>query len=320
MKSSVTVILDTDIGSDCDDVGALALLLEYAKQKRASILSVIYSSGAVPYGVGVVDAINRYYGFDSIPIGASHDGSIGDIDDKMDAEKLSKDTAAFGNRVIRNADVPEHTELNRKLLSQQPDESVTYITIGHTKALHDLLESSADSHSELNGFDLVTRKIKSWVALGGLCSRTGHYVKDWNFSFNNAAPYTKRLIERFPKPIYFVDGGTNVMTGKALKDTPTGNIVRTAYRDWLWKVEKKTLDDQRPSWDLATVCYAIEGLGNYFDFSGFGHLDIDIEKGCRWRESDTQTNQRFVIQKQGVEIAFSNYLNDMISRHRPNQT
>jgi hypothetical protein len=40
--------------------------------------------------------------------------------------------------------------------------------------------------------------------------------------------------------------------------------VRTAYRDWLWNVEKKTLDDQRPSWDLVTVYFAVEGPGRIF--------------------------------------------------------
>ncbi len=46
------------MGSDCDDVGAMALLHQYAVEGKAEILGVIYSSGAVPYGAGVVDAIN----------------------------------------------------------------------------------------------------------------------------------------------------------------------------------------------------------------------------------------------------------------------
>ena len=52
------------MGSDCDDVGALAMLNEYANRGQVEILGVIYSSGAVPYGTGIIDAINRYYGND----------------------------------------------------------------------------------------------------------------------------------------------------------------------------------------------------------------------------------------------------------------
>ena len=87
----IKVILDSDMGSDCDDVGALAMLNEYANQGKVKILGVIYSSGAVPYGTGVIDAINRYYNHDNIPIGANYNNSVGDPIDKMQAEKLSKE-------------------------------------------------------------------------------------------------------------------------------------------------------------------------------------------------------------------------------------
>jgi hypothetical protein len=83
----IQVILDTDMGSDCDDAGALAMLNEYANQGKVNILGVIYSSGAVPYGTGIIDAINRYYDNEDIPIGANYDISFGDTIDKMQAEK-----------------------------------------------------------------------------------------------------------------------------------------------------------------------------------------------------------------------------------------
>lgn len=66
------------MGSDCDDVGALALLHEFENQGKVEILGIIYSSGAVPYGVGIIDAINRYYNHSAIPIGANYDTSFGD--------------------------------------------------------------------------------------------------------------------------------------------------------------------------------------------------------------------------------------------------
>ena len=50
----VMIIFDTDMGSDCDDAGALALLHAYADMGRARIISTVYSSGKVPYGAGVI--------------------------------------------------------------------------------------------------------------------------------------------------------------------------------------------------------------------------------------------------------------------------
>jgi hypothetical protein len=311
------IILDTDMGSDCDDVGALALLNEYAREGKAEILGVIFSSGAVPYGVGVIDAINHYYGHHNIPIGASYDTTFGDPVDKMQAEKLSRDTAAFKNRYILNTDVPEQTRLNRKILAGQADKSVTYLTIGHTKGLYDLLVSGPDSISGLSGFELASKKIRRWVALGAIGAENpeGHYTKEWNFFFNGAAPYTDYLIDHFPGDIFFIAAGTNVMTGKSLIQTPGGNIVRTAYRDWLWNCVRQTMAGQRPSWDLVGVYFAVIGPGDYLEILDKGYLDFKPEEGCRWIRSDTATLQRFVIQKDKMEDDFADYLNGMISKH-----
>lgn len=315
-KHPVKVILDTDMGSDCDDVGALAMLNQYKNQGKAEILGVIYSSGVIPYGVGVIDAINRYYGNDSIPVGANYGNMVGDPFDKMQAEKLSKDTAAFKNKIIKNTDAIEQTKLIRSILRDQPDNSVVYITIGHTKGLYDLLVSEPDTISELSGMELTKKKIKKWIALGALkaSNKERHYVKDWNFFFNGTAEYTKFVVENFPKPIYFIDAGADIMTGMSLAHTPNGNIVRTAYRDWLWNVQTKLLNDQRPSWDLMAVYYAVEQPKKYFEIIENGFLEFDTENGCRWNKTDSQTNQNFVIQKEGFNDEISNYLNEMISK------
>lgn len=312
--TGVKVILDTDMGSDCDDAGALALLNEYRSRGKAEILGVIYSSGAVPYGTGVIDAINRYYGHHDIPVGANYDPSVGDPVDKMQTEKLSKDTAAFGNRYIENTDAVEQTALNRRLLAGAPDTSVVYVTIGHTRGLYDLLVSEPDSISDLPGRELVIRKIDRWIALGALnaLNEEGYYSRDWNFFFNGTVEYTKYLVDHFPRPVFFVDGGRHVMTGKSLIHSPGGNIVRTAYRDWLWNVEQKTLLDQRPSWDLVAVYYAVENPEKYFQTLNNGYLDFDIRKGCRWIEKDTLTQHHYVLQKPGFEKDIADYLNQMI--------
>jgi inosine-uridine nucleoside N-ribohydrolase len=310
------VIFDTDMGSDCDDAGALALLHAYADMGLAEILGCIYSSGAVPYGAGVVEAINIYYGRPDIPVGAYHGEDVGDPVDKMTAEKLARDTAAFKNKIIHNTDAEEQTRVNRRLLAFQDDNSVTYITVGHTKGIYDLLVSGPDDISPLTGEELISRKVKRWVALGalGASNEKGHYVGDWNFFRNGTAPFTKYLVENFPKPVYIIDGGEKVMTGKSLKHTPAGNIVRTAYRDWLWNYEKKTLDGQRPSWDLVAVYFAIEGMGEYFKMAESGYLKFDIERGSRWIKKDTVSNHNFVLQRMGTNESFADYLNEMISR------
>ena len=317
VDTSVKIIFDTDMGSDCDDVGALALLHQFADQGKVDILGCIYSSGRVPYGAGVVDAINMYFGRDDIPVGACHIDCIGDPVDKMQAEKLARDTAAFQNRIIHNRDAKEQSKLSRSLLAMAEDQSVTYLTVGHTKGLYDLLVSESDDISPLTGKELITRKVDRWIALGALGANNEEdkYRKDWNFFFNGTAPYTEYLLKNFPKEIVMVNGGAEVFTGASLSLTPNGNIVRTAYRDWLWNVEQKSLHDQRPSWDLVTVYYAVEGLDKFFREDPRGWLDFDIEKGCLWvaGENDSIKNHRYISQIEGVEHEFGLLLNELIS-------
>lgn len=307
------IILDTDMGSDCDDVGALAILHQYVKQGKARLLGCIYSSGKVPFGAGVIDAINTYYGKPDLLIGAEYDESFGDPVDKMDAGKLARDTAGFGHDIIFNRDVPEQTVLNRQLLAAQQDHSVTYVTIGHTKALYELLRSKPDRVSQLSGMELVRRKVKKWVALGGLnAQRSDEYgSKDWNFFRNNTETYTDYLLENFPRPAYLINAGSKVLTGQSLAQTPVGSIVRTAYRDWLWKVEKKGLNDGRPSWDLAAVYFAVEGPGAFLEMPEEGVLQFDVQTGSRWVKKEEGTHF-YVNQKPGMTTIFGTYLNGLL--------
>lgn len=313
--SPVKIIFDTDMGSDCDDVGALALLHAYANQGQAEIIGCVFSSGRVPYGAGVVEAINIYYGRPDIPVGAYQHDDIGDPVDKMQAEKLARDTAAFHNSIVHNQDTEDLTKLCRRLLAEQKDSSVVYVTVGHTKGLYDVLTSPPDEISPLDGQELIARKITKWVALGALKAdnHEQEFKKDWNFFFNGAAPFTQRLIEHFPSEIVLINAGTDVLTGKSLVDTPAGNIVRTAYRDWLWNVFEHTLDNQRSSWDLAAVYYAVEGNGSFLQEQPPGWLEFDSEKGCRWHRESSDLRHTLITQKSGTDEGFSDYLNRMIA-------
>ena len=104
------------------------------------------------------------------------------------------------------------------------------------------------------------------------------------------------------------------MTGASLQQLPKGIIVRDAYESWLSWYGNKTLVDQRPSWDLAAVYYAVLGEGDFLENSGSGSLEFDLEKGCRWNPGvDAGPEQYYIIQKLDVVEDFATYLNEMIS-------
>jgi hypothetical protein len=193
--------------------------------------------------------------------------------------------------------------------------------VGHTHGLFKLLVSDPDDVSPLSGHQLIAQKLKRWVALGALGADhpEGGYGKDWNFFFNGTAPATEYLAANLPVPAYFVNAGDEVLTGRSLKFTPPGNIVRTAYRDWLWNVQKKTLDDQRPSWDLIAVMYAVVGTKDFLRERSPGWLDVDAARGARWVLGENQHQHTYLVQNEGVEVSLADYLNRCIAeppRHR----
>lgn len=54
---SVSIILDTDMDTDCDDVGALAMLHALADNGEAEILGIVCDAPTV-WGAPCIEAIN----------------------------------------------------------------------------------------------------------------------------------------------------------------------------------------------------------------------------------------------------------------------
>lgn len=58
-------------------------------------------------------------------------------------------------------------ELYREVLSAAEDSSITIVSLGYFDNLEVLLNSEADTYSELSGMDLITRKVTELVVMGG---------------------------------------------------------------------------------------------------------------------------------------------------------
>ena len=67
--SPVSLIIDTDLGFDVDDTGAVCIANELMVRGEADILAIVHNTG-FKLGIAGVSAINHYYGHDFIPLGA----------------------------------------------------------------------------------------------------------------------------------------------------------------------------------------------------------------------------------------------------------
>ena len=65
--SQVKVIFDTDLGGDADDLGALVMLNNFIDKGEIELLAVM-SWSTEKYVVSAIDAVNRFYGHNDIPV------------------------------------------------------------------------------------------------------------------------------------------------------------------------------------------------------------------------------------------------------------
>jgi len=228
------VIFDTDMGADCDDAGALAALHNLADAGRVRILGVIYSSGKVPHGVGVCDAINTYHGRGDLPLGQYKRTDVGAPND-IYAKRIATNTEKYGHDLVSKA--TGLVAAYKDMLCERPDESVTIVTVGHPHGLVHLMREDDE------GAGLVRNKVKRWVAMGGR----------WNWGQCGSDAYMEELLRRWPGHVYVSLAGKKILTGhRLLPQTPQENPVREAYR-----LYRNSLEKGRSSWDQLAVLFAV---------------------------------------------------------------
>lgn len=284
------VIFDTDIGSDCDDAGALAVLHALADAGEVKILGVIFSSGKNRFGVGTCDAINTYYGRGDLPLGQYQGTDVGDPSDSYTG-KIAKDTKRFGHDVVDKA--PDLVAVYRSLLQSQPDVSVTLCTVGHPHGLVHLLRDPL-------GAELVRKKVQRWVAMG---------MGGWNFRAMGMSAYCQELLDKWPMPFYLSPGGKTIKTGhRLLPKTPESNPVREAYRLW---GTGTALTSGRSSWDQVAVLFVARP--ELFTVQHTGRVERLADGNIAWNP-DVQNPKHHLVTPKPSDEEMAGIIEDLMAR------
>ena len=268
---AVRLIFDTDIESDVDDVGAVAVLHALANRNETEILAMMISSSN-PWSASCLDALNTYYGRPDIPIGCVKKNGI---------EKGSKYTEIIAKEYphdLKSIDkAPGAVKLYRKILSSQPDNSVTIVNVGYLTNLKNLLDSEPDEFSSFGGSALVQKKVRVLVCMGGVYPKG----REWNFYQDAVA--SKAVVSSWPTPIIYCghEIGVAIKTGSGLRDMPRNNPVRRSYELY------NNLSD-RESWDQTAVLYAVRGLNgqlkDVWDVVTTGSNHVNPDGSNIWQE------------------------------------
>lgn len=297
-----SLILDTDIGPDCDDVGALAVMYYLAKRHNTKVLGVMSCSSS-EYAPGCIDAINSYCGFPDIPIGTyKKPGLFEDYTkyNKFIAENFSE---AYKNGTLQ---VEDAVQLYRRLLANSPNNSVIIVTIGTLNNIAELMDSPPDAISPFSGIELVQNKVYSMVSMAG------KYPNGPEFNIVQHPESAKRVFENFPVPVVYSDFdlGYTVKTGFK-------NIDEDKYKDNPIYLSYKLYTDEtleNSSYDLTAVHFAFEGEGDYYNLSGPVRLTVDLEaSGSNTFEEDgIEDSNQYLMRKKRTDIELSHYLNNIL--------
>jgi hypothetical protein len=282
----VRVVFDTDMATDCDDVGAAAVLHALADLGEAKIVAMAVSSNE-PYSAACLDAINTYYGRGDVPIGAVKGQAV---------EEKSKYTEAvakaFPHDLASTADAPDAVEVYRKALAAEPDGSVVIVTVGFLTNLKNLLESEPDGYSPLDGKELIAKKVQRWVCMG----LTIPQGREWNIHRDTAASI--KAIGDWPTPITFsgFEIGKEIMTASGLRGAAKDSPIRLAY-------ERYNGLANRESWDQTAVLFAVRGPGDLWDVHVGGSAEVLPDGSNRWRDAPDRGHAYLVKKKPPVEVA-----------------
>lgn len=291
MKKPVKIIFDTDIGGDCDDAGALAMLHCLCDRGEAELLAVT-GCYASPWLAGCIDAINRFYGRE-VPVGINYAvpqqgrgvyaGALCDcFPNRYPASVYGTDKAA-----------PDTLTLLRQTLAEAEDGSVTLVVTGNLGSMARLALSGPDAISPMTGQEMISRKLARTVLMGG------------------------RFFESWPMPIFGAISaigdpstwewniyGSGLETARAAFDNWCGELVLSSFEIGTYIVTMKDYPARATKGDPVALAYEIHNHGTgrnswdhtamleairpdtYWNYHAYGRIWVDDNLVTHWKPEE----------------------------------
>ena len=310
----ISIILDTDMDTDCDDAGALAVLNNYMRQGKVEILGVICDA-PTEWGGSCIEVINKYFSHSHIPIGVvkTSDFSKEDLERFQSYNEHTNNLSSdiIYNQMIgseigkKSCDYPSALEVYRKLLASSDDNSVIICCIGLLTAIEQLLKSKPDKFSQLNGYEIVKQKVASFISMASMSFPKGFETFNWRMD-KIAAEY---VINNCPVPICVSSFGEDVLTGSTLSlKLTTNNPLRKAYEKYLGGPCRN-----RPSWDQIALLYAMQQDKDlFYEETGLTVKYDSTYNSCTWVDDVNGRKDKYIKLKVSDE-KMSEYIESIMS-------
>jgi inosine-uridine nucleoside N-ribohydrolase len=285
-QKALNVIFDTDIGPDYDDVGAITLVHAFADSGKVNLLGTMASS-KYPAVAQILDVFNTYFNRPDLPIGVPRGNAVTDKDFQHWTDSV---IARYPHSIQSNSDAPDAVELYRKILSAQPDHSVTIISVGFLTNLGKLLDSKADQYSKLSGTELVKRKVAR------LYSMAGRFPSGKEYNVYKDIEASKKVFEQWPTEIIMsgfeigekLKTGLPLINNKRIHNSPVKDVFRISIP------QAEEDKNGRMSWDQSAVFAALAGVEPYFSLKQ-GRIIINEDGSNTWDSS--KKGHYYLVQK-----------------------
>jgi len=285
----VKIIFDTDLGPDYDDVGALAFLNAMADSGKVEILATV-ASNKHELVAPSINVINTYFGRSELPVGAPKSAGVDLGSSQHWADSIVE---KYPHSIKSTSEVADAVEIYRKILNNEPDNSVTIITVGFLTNLSNLLRSKPDNFSNLSGKDLVIRKVKRLVSMAG------RFPEGKEFNIFKDSTASKFVFENWPGEVIFsgFEIGAQIHTGlKLIKSDLKNSPVKDVFRISIPLSEEDR--NGRMSWDETAVLIGVYGTDGFFD-TVRGQIIVNADGSNTWK-NDTDGKQSYVKMKMPV--------------------
>ena len=279
------ILLDTDLETDCDDAGAIAVL--HALRKDGIIeLAGISSDSNYESSARFAAALNAACGKPeipvcwngSLPLSESYRTFLAPLLDSIVYHHLYVPPPEAIPVAQRKAPESDGVRFYRRILAEMPDHSVTVICIGFLTIWAAFLDSEPDEFSPLSGRELAARKT---VRLATMAHGTPPAGCD-RFNWHHDPAAAAKVLECWPTEIIVSAPGDTVLTGGCFdQELPPEHPLAQAFRIF----GRNEADFRRPSWDEITVLAAVlNDFGGRLALRDGGRCVIDPESGShRWR-------------------------------------
>ncbi len=248
------VILDHDLGSDCDDAAAAAIVLKAHKRGECKCLAITHAIGD-HYGAYCIAAIAEYFGVSDVEIGINLENN------KMTEYYYHDVTKAPAEKYFKGREFPKlesNVRILRRIFANNGARDITFMSTGPMTTLFELLHTGADDISPKSGLELFRENVCEYVA--GACCFCDPNNLEWNIRADSES--SMYVINELHLPTVYVGNnvGGCIITGESLRDCDENYPVRDSY--FLLNEGPEGL---RNSWDQAVVLFALYGGMGFWD-------------------------------------------------------